>query len=156
MWPGPPLQRCALSLRPMLKALYAMKIKCLILSGLLLAGCGKPMNIYDNRLQGTWISNKERTLAAIDESKVEPEMLSFLKENLGDLGFIYEGARTAVIFTKNPDIEPEFKEYKTVDVLENSVVIVPPEGEEITLTYEGNCYFVVTRSNYNEYFCRES
>ena len=120
----------------------------------LAAGCNRQPADYDARLQGTWFSDKEMTLRGIDEKELSKEKLQFLKENLGDLGFIYKKNEIAVLFKSDPDFGLEFNEYKLIGATENTVTISSLGGPEATLTFEGSCYFIVT--DHKEYFCKKN
>lgn len=131
-----------------------MRILPILLLFALIVGC---TDAGDPRLEGTWVSDRERTLASLSsESAFSEEQLSFLQRNLGELQFHFSGSKTAVSFTSDPDEPLQWEPYKVRSFDEESVSISIKSGARVEYTFDGNCIYMQAAWGYREHFCRPS
>ena len=88
------------------------------------------------------LTAKELTLKNLDLTKIDKDKLEYLKDNLGDLGYIHKKRKMATLFKSDPELVLEFIEYEIIRVTDSSVTIKNHIGSEVTFTYEGNCYYL--------------
>ena len=131
-----------------------MRTLSLLILVLYLAGCENQTSEPSSRLTGTWFSNKELSLLQSDLSSIKPGKLKFLKENLGDMGFVFKNNQMTVIFKSDPFTPKEFIEFEVTNSTDDSITIKPDGGLEAKYTFEGDCYFIKS-GKFTEYFCRE-
>jgi len=118
-----------------------------------LVGCTPNFSEFDERLVGTWFSDKELTLHHIDKASITKDQLEFLEKNLGELGFVFKGTKSAVVFKSDPDLPIDYEEYQLISRTAKSVTL-RIRGDEITLTFEGNCFYNIVFWGYREYSCK--
>lgn len=126
------------------------------LLSLLLTGCKD--DAFDPRLEGVWKPNREMTFSELDESKHPPEMVKYLKEHLGEIGFIFKKNKMAIKFFNEDNSTLEFKKYDLITRSENSVTLTVEvediEALEVTLYFIGDCFYSTAINNYREYICK--
>lgn len=112
---------------------------------------GKP----DERLDGVWVSDRERTLANIGASDVPEERLRFLRENLGQLRYCFRGDKTAAFFPGTLKQDIELDTYWATSATPTSVAVKTGRGVTRTLYMGSDCFrHAVPGWGYEEYFCR--
>lgn len=120
-----------------------------------LTACNSTEKIIDQRIQGTWFSNKELTLKNIEETnvKLDEELFSYLKRNLGDLGYSYDGSIMTVTFKSMPNEKIPSVEFEIIESDGGSITIKNKHGANAKFYFEGNCYYIFT-TGFKEYFCK--
>lgn len=116
------------------------------------ASCsGKP----DARLEGVWVSDRERTLANLDLGSLSEERLRWLRKNLGQLGYCFHGDKAAAFTAgaKADEIQP--MTYWVTEAGPSFVTLRTNTGVTRTLYLQGGCFHhAVPGWEYEEYFCR--
>ncbi|MCK4501890.1 MAG: hypothetical protein KAU22_02580 [Desulfuromonadales bacterium] len=138
------------------KRYTAMKIQIIaIVSFLLFPGC-LIASSHEDQLNGVWTSDKEMTLAHLDQSLLSESQNAFLQKSLGELQFIFKGNQTAVNFTSFEDEPLDFENFKIISSTQSSVSIESSLGIKATYHFSGNCFYLINNKwKYKEYFCRE-
>ncbi len=121
----------------------------------ILAGCS---TVHDDRLIGTWISDKEKTLCVMEKSRnLTEKQRNWFEQNLGKLRIKYTKDNVTIWF----DDEPMTEKLKIIATDSDSVVLLgnDPFDEEaklVMVTFEDNDNYWVYSDlgNYVEYFKR--
>ena len=114
--------------------------------------------LHDDRLIGTWISDKEKTLCVMEKSRnLTEKQKKWFEQNLGKLRFKYTKDNVTIWFGDEPTTE----KLKIVAKDRDSIVLIgkDPIDEEaklVMITFEDNDNYWVYSDlgNYVEYFKR--
>jgi len=134
-----------------------MKLIALLACMNFLGGCD---GSSPTELEGVWRSNLELTIRNLKSNdQLKPEMIEFLKENLGDLHVSFRGNESRVFFIDVPESDVEPQKFKVVSSSENEITIKIIydifSGQEVTYQRARKCiYLSVVDLGYDEYFCR--
>ena len=138
------------------KQLDVFKVFIVVASVTILSSCVAKQEINDDRLEGTWISDKQKTLSALDKTEgVSKEMREFLERHLGEIGVVFKVRRTALIDVTDHLTDPRFYKFSVTASDKNSISI-ETRGVRATYYFEGNCFYLKDEhiKNYIEYFCK--
>lgn len=117
-------------------------------------------------LEGTWISDKEKTLNSIRQTKakVSVDDLNFLNDSLGKFKFEIRGNRISIGF-EEVFVEEAFRvtkennhyitifSYEFLPIGRNSFLL--NQRKETTFHFSGNnCIAIELDAGYSEYFCK--
>ena len=103
----------------------------------ILAGCS---TVHDDRLIGTWISDKEKTICVMEKSRnLTEKQRNWFEQNLGKLRIKYTKDNVTIWF----DDEPMTEKLKIIATDSDSVVLLgnDPFDEEakiVMVTFEDN------------------
>lgn len=132
----------------------------LILCAIVIACVGCQASVEASAIEGVWRSDRERTLAALKESKsLSAEKRAFLEEHLGELYVSFRGNEARIFFEDIPEAEVEAQTFEVLEENNLQVTIevdIPGPGtKRITYRFAGDC-IVLTQEQwgYDEYFCR--
>lgn len=111
----------------------------------------------DPRLDGVWVSDKDKTLANIRAVDIPADRVRFLRENLGQLSMCFSGTRIATFFAGTTPKPGDIETYRVSESSPSSVTVKVGRGTVRTLHLEGECLrHIVPDWGYEEYFCRKS
>lgn len=114
---------------------------------------GKP----DARLEGVWVSNRERTLANLAPASLPDEHLRWLRKNLGQFAYCFRGGQAAAftLGARAGEIQP--MKYWVTESTSTSVTLSTSTGITRTLHLRDGCFHhAVPGWGYEEYFCRRA
>ena len=119
-----------------------------------MSACAPFNHKTDERLEGVWVSDREKTLRNLGSSLSE-ERLRSLRHNLGQLGYCFRGDRAAAFFPGTKKSEVELTTYWVTETTPTSVTVKTASGLSRTLHLQGGCFHhAVPGWGYEEYFCR--
>ena len=117
-----------------------------------LVACGS-VDKHDPRLDGVWVSDRDKTLAQIDDMRVSAERLGFLREHLGGLRYCFSGNRTASYFGDSSEVQLNI--YSVAESTPSSVTVAVGIDKVGTFYFGDECiHHEVPGWGYKEYFCR--
>ncbi|NIP67519.1 hypothetical protein GWM83_00395 [Candidatus Bathyarchaeota archaeon] len=130
-----------------------MRSATIILATGLIVGCEQNGNAAKERLEGVWISDREKTLESIERKHSIGDRL---KKHLGKMRYEFRD-NTIAFYLPGDSRDGEIKResYSVISENEGSIKIETERGITATFYFEGRCFYVRSSDGFREYFCSQ-